>query len=399
MPTLTQLKTQGLALVDKQKALIQNDPRPWSQKKPEFDRIEADIQAIVTQVDRLKAVDGNPFERLLDDQNDWRSTAGKGALSRAYGITGKAIPTPSLVIDDDQARELYDAAKSARSLAVDLKTPTDSTSILPAGISGYRLPPLTMRREPTRVLELLPTVGTDRPVETYYTTTGTTAAAAVAEGGAKPQSSLSYTAATATMTKIAHYVSVTDETLSDFSGFMQALQSDMVAGLILKESTELLTATVTGAHKFAGLLPSAGITRAKDVEMGYDTIALAFDDLRNGTSYVEPDGIVMHPTDWGTLRRLKDDVGRYYIDPDPSQAAPLSLWGVPVKLTTGITQGTALVGSFAEGALAFIREGIRVEVANQGTTEFTTNTTLIRAEERLSLAVVRPTCFVKVTGL
>jgi hypothetical protein len=57
------------------------------------------------------------------------------------------------------------------------------------------------------------------------------------------------------------------------------------------------------------------------------------------------------------------------------------------------------MGAFGESVAVYVREGIRVETANQGTTQFTTNTTLVRCEERLILTVPRPTGLLKVTGL
>lgn len=72
---------------------------------------------------------------------------------------------------------------------------------------------------------------------------------------------------------------------------------------------------------------------------------------------------------------------------------------MPVVLTTQIAVGTALLGAFGASVAVYVREGIRVEVSNLGTTQFTNNTCLIRAEERLIQTVVRPTGLVKITGL
>ena len=47
----------------------------------------------------------------------------------------------------------------------------------------------------------------------------------------------------------------------------------------------------------------------------------------------------------------------------------------------------------------FVRDPLRVETANQGTTQWVTNTVLFRAELREALAVSRPAAIVKVTGL
>jgi HK97 family phage major capsid protein len=397
MPTLTQLSEQGRALVVKQKYLVE-DTRPWSQKRDEFDRIDADIKSIISQCELLQQVDGRAFHDVSSaDQRRGRLTGlAAGLAAKGY----RPIAAPQLVLDHQDAEALHHAAVSHRSLAVDIKA-TDSTSVTPAAIPDYRLPPVTMRREPTRVLSLLPSFATNHATVEWFTTTGTTAAAAVAEGGTKPTSTIAYTPQTTSATKLAHVAEVTDETLMDFSSFLSMLEADMVAGLFKAENAELLTASVTGAHKWPGLLNTTGIlTRAKDSEPNnLDVISEGFDDLRNGTAYTDPDGIVMHPTDWGNLRRLKDGNDRYYLAPDPTRDASDNLWGVPVVLTTQMTLGTALIGAFAESVAVYVRDGIRVETANQGTTQFSNNTTLVRAEERLVLTVPRPTGLVKVTGL
>jgi HK97 family phage major capsid protein len=190
------------------------------------------------------------------------------------------------------------------------------------------------------VLSLLPTFSTNASTVEWFTTTGTTAAAAVAEGGAKPQSHIAYTAQITSATKIAHYVEATDETFADFSGFLSVLEQDMVNGLILAENNELLNATVAGASKFPGLLNASGLlTQARGTDTNLDAISKAFDALRLGSTYAEPDGIVMHPTDWGSIRRAKDTNGRYYIQPDPTTGAAPNIWGVPVVLTSADPAG------------------------------------------------------------
>lgn len=403
MPTIKQLEEQGQALLSDMKNLIDRDPRPWSAKRLEFDRLEADFKAVSTQRNSLKALDGRPHD--LSDLGDRAGTflgvSMSSALLKNVTASGEHLPigTPQLDLGDQDLRELYDAALAHKSLAVTSKA-TDSTSVPQAGITQYNRTPVPMRREPTRVLSLIPSVSTAAPSVTWYSTTGTTAAAAVAEGGTKPTSTISYTANQGTVTKIAHVSEVTDETLQDFVGFLQVLQGDMTAGLIKAENDELLNATVTGAHKFAGLLNTSGIlTRATSTDSNLDAISKAFDDLRVGSSFVEPDGIVMHPSTWGSTRRSKDGQQRYYLSPDPTQDTDLHLWGVPVVLTTQIAAGTALIGNFRESTVAYVREGIRVETSNQGTTQFTNNTTLVRCEERLLLTVPRPSGLIKVTGL
>jgi HK97 family phage major capsid protein len=403
MVSIKQLEDQGRALLAQQKALIDDTRRPWSVKSPQFDRLQGDIDAVLEQHAALKSVSHIAVPWDAGNALGHNSSGGGRLSGMQAGIAGKGYPrigTPQLDLSDEQTRELYDAAIGHKTLSIQAKAADTSTNITPAGIPDFRLPPVTLRREPTRVLSLLPTFGTNSAMVEWFSTTGTTAAAAVAEGGAKPQSHIAYAAQTTAATKIAHYVEATDETFQDFGGFLSVLEADMIAGLILAENNELLNATFAGASKFPGLLNTTGIlTLAAAADTNLDAISKAFDSLRIGTSYTEPDGIVMHPTTWGSITRAKDTQGRYQVQPDPTAGANHSLWGVPVVLTTQIAAGTALLGAFAESVAVYVREGIRVETANQGTAQFTANTQLVRCEERLILTVPRPSGLLKITGL
>jgi HK97 family phage major capsid protein len=64
----------------------------------------------------------------------------------------------------------------------------------------------------------------------------------VAEATLKPQSSIAYTKVTASMMKIAHFVDVSEEAMTDFPAFTQLLSQDMIGGLIDAENNELLNA-------------------------------------------------------------------------------------------------------------------------------------------------------------
>lgn len=397
------LKEQGRALVAQQKALVDDTSRPWSAKQTDYERIDRDIKAILDQVDRYSALDARGLDQLASLHDDPSALAATG-MGRLIASLGKSvIAAPALHLAAEQVAELHEAAVNAKTLSVPVegKAALDEGGAPMGAAPTFRLPPTPLRREPQRVLNLIPTFAADSPVITYYQeAAAANAATAVAEGAQKPEATASYSAVSVSATKIATYKAVTDEALNDYPAFAQILQTRLTLDVIDAENAELLSATKTGAHNFAGLLNTTGIlTRAKATEPNnIDLLSEAFDDLRLGASYTEPDGIVMHPTDWGNLRRAKDGNGRYYLAPQPSNAAALDLWGVPVVLTSQITAGTALVGSFAEACAVGVRDGLRVEIGLDGN-DFTYNRRTIRAEERLALLVPRPTALVKVTGL
>src|SRR5689334_6743284 len=67
MPGIKQLEDQGRVLLAQQKSLVEDTTRNWSEKRDEYDRIEADVKSILEQHAALKAVARNPFGPDGDD--------------------------------------------------------------------------------------------------------------------------------------------------------------------------------------------------------------------------------------------------------------------------------------------------------------------------------------------
>ena len=256
-------------------------------------------------------------------------------------------------------------------------------------------------RDKPRVSNLIPTERTDAPTVFYFRgTTAASAAAAVAEGAAKPESSPVWTQASAPVRKLAHYVRINDEILQNFVNFRQVIGTELLSGLIDAENGQLLVGSGTPPN-LTGLLTTSGIlTRARAADSNLDAIAKAKSDLRTGASFCEPDAIVIHPSNLSTIQTAKDTTGRY-ITNDPAAAGPERLFGMRVVATTKITLNTALMGNFAEAARLYVNQPPVVEIHPNagGTTEFISNQTLARCEERLALAVPRPTSLFSITGL
>jgi HK97 family phage major capsid protein len=113
----------------------------------------------------------------------------------------------------------------------------------------------------------------------------------------------------------------------------------------------------------------------------------------------EPTAVVIHPLSWQGLRLKKHSTDEYY---GPGPFAPDNverIWGLRVRVTPMIAEGTALVGAFQPHAQLFRKGGVRVVASTEHSTYFTENKVAILAEERLALAVYRPLAFCKVTGL
>ncbi len=321
---------------------------------------------------------------------------------KALGSIGNGSPSdegslgaPPLAFTKAQLAELHQAGGQRQTKAVISTTESPMSNQI-----RYDLTEFPFLRDAARILEHIPVVPTDLPRIHYFKgTTGASAAAAVAEGAAKPESSPVWSETEAVVRKLAHYTRANDEVLADFGNFTEFIGREMLNGLIATENEQLLNGGV--APNITGLLNTAGIlTRAKGTDSNLDALFYATNDLRIGSSFTEPDIVVLHPTDFGKIRTVKDANGNYVLA-DPMSPPPFSVWGAKVVVTNRISVGSALVGNLKEAARVYLREAPKLEIAPMGggTAEFVQNQTLIRAEERLALAVVRPTALVKVTGL
>lgn len=251
-------------------------------------------------------------------------------------------------------------------------------------------------REQRRIADLMVNGRTDRTTLEYLEQTGyTNAANFVAEGGTKPESAYAWTLRTEAVRKIAHNVPITDETLADVPGMETIVRGLLISGVQEKEEDALLNGTGV-APQITGLLARAGIqTQAKGTDSSLVAIYKAMTKVRN-TGFAEPTAIVMNPTDYQNVRLTQDANGAFMLGLNGGEPP---LWGLPVRLTSRLAQGTALVGAFNPFAVIFRREDIRVEASTEHSTFFAENKVLLQAEERLALAVYRAAAFCTVTGL
>jgi HK97 family phage major capsid protein len=244
--------------------------------------------------------------------------------------------------------------------------------------------------------------------------TATSAAAGVAEGGTKPESTIGMAEVTEPIKKIATVLPISDEFLEDAPSIQAYLNGRLTLFVSIEEERQLLRGN--GTNELIGLFNRAG----NQIINTYTK--LAADDnatglarvLANtaGSSFLQPDTIIMHPTNWLNTRLLRDGTGGtagQFLGGGPFTGAygnngatgmfGQSLWNTRVVLSTVVGSGTALVGNFGQGAHIWRRGGVSVEATNSHDTYFVKNLSMLRAEERLGLGVFRPSAFTAVSGL
>jgi HK97 family phage major capsid protein len=277
---------------------------------------------------------------------------------------------------------------------------TDTASGGDLIVPNYRAGITSILFQRLTVADLLAQGTTDGPTIYYMKeTTATNAAATVAEGAAKPESTLVFDAVTDSLKKIATWLPVSDEMLDDVPQIRSYIDQRLRFFVEQQEEAQLLNGDGTGTN-LTGLRNRSGL--ATDVARGTDSNADAiFKQIMaiQTTAFVMPDAVIVHPTNWQAIALSKDSNGAYLGNgPFNSPLVP-RLWGLPVVVTTAITAGVALVGAFKMGAQVFRKGGISVDVSNSHSDYFIKNLTAIRAEERVALAVYRPGAFGEVTGL
>lgn len=395
MPSVDGMKAQLRAMLADQKSLIEDSSRPWSAKTAEFNDRETQMNAAIENIERYKGMDRNPL-----DDHGITGPAGSNSYSHSARIVGAAkalAGPPALRLSNDDAGRLFDAAKSGQSLTIEAKT-TATESALGGAPTQYAPGFSPFLREPTRVADLFPSAQAVSSSVDYYVLTGGTAAAPVAEGALKPESTVAATLRTLPITKIAHWAGATSEVMADFPSFNQVLENELVAGLILAESAQILSGNGT-APNMLGVLNTPGIL-TRVVTAGSDplvALAGAVAQLRSGASYANPTAIVMNPADLSAIQVLKSSGSGEFVAGSPFDSGPVSIWGVRVVQTTAMPAGTALAADFNSLGVLYSREGVTVKVDPYSL--MTTNVVRVVVEERLAVAVVRPAAAIKVTGL
>jgi HK97 family phage major capsid protein len=223
-------------------------------------------------------------------------------------------------------------------------------------------------------------------------------AAAVAEGGTKPESALDFTLRSNIVEKIATWLPVTREMLSDVPQSRSLIENRLRYMVAMEVDDQLINGNGTTPN-ISGILDRSGVqtTAAASAAAAIDAIMTAITLIRVN-ALAEPDGIIMHPNDFSAIATLRTADGIYLLG-NPQADPNFRLWGLPIRVTTTRTENTAIVGAFRTMAQIFEREGVTVTASSEHSTYFIENKVAILAETRLALAVYRPAAFCTVTGL
>lgn len=262
----------------------------------------------------------------------------------------------------------------------------------------YRADVVPFYREGTRVADYMRQELTTAPTVFYpRITTGATAAAMVAEGAAKPLSNVQVTRTEAPFRKIAHYIEVTSEAMDDNATLGRVLEAEGVAGLIDRESQQLLTGTGTGVD-LIGLVGASGtLTYAKGAEARSIALRNAQNVMRTTGAKLPAKELILHPTTWTKIELEVGSDGQYVNRPSTQNAAVPMLWGMTVITSTHIGVDDALVTDLQTASTLYVRQ--RPTLVVDPYSQSTSNIVRLIIEERISHALLEPRAVLRVTGL
>jgi HK97 family phage major capsid protein len=371
------------------------------------ERESKEIQSAINRAKDLKRQDA--FMAALDKQtagmvHDAREVRGSGIGAQFMRASadwlrdkrnrGSRWETPMLELPDPRG---FGGGGELHATTITTTPTAGGTLVVPQYLPGIAQIPL----RPPVVSDLIPNAPTPSNSIIYDKETAiSNAAAAVAEGAAKPEGAIVLAPVTEPVIKTAWYLPVTDEFLEDIPSASAYIDSRLMAGLQEKEDAELLNGSGV-APDLLGLLNRPGLApplARVDPDTNMDVIAKQISAIESANPGFVVTGIVMHPANYLASRLTKTTFGDYVgAGPWDAVLRP-QLWGKLVAQTTQIAAGTALV-LCGSAAMIFRRTGILVAATNSHQDWFTKNITCVRAEERFALAVFREAALGIVTAL
>lgn len=289
-------------------------------------------------------------------------------------------------IKSEQFKQLVAGDRQIARLEVKNTVSSGSTTVFPqqnqAIISGD-FKPLTIRQ----LLRSVPV--SSNAVYSLREASWTNNAAEVSQGAAKAESALTMEQYNVTIQTVAHFIKVTNQLLADAPAVMAYIDTRLRDGLAQRVDAQLLNGNGTSPN-LSGITDSGNYTAytATSGDLLFDAI--------NRAKYVlwakgyMPDAVIVNPADWGAAERTREGASTgMYLAGLPGTMSGMNPFGVRIVLSANMTQGKFAIGAFDQAAVVYNRQGATVEMGYVNA-DFTNNVVTIRAEERLALAVEKP---------
>jgi HK97 family phage major capsid protein len=292
-------------------------------------------------------------------------------------------------IRSDEFKSLAANPRSRNIVNVEVKNTvsSDSTTVFPfqkPGIISGDFAPLTLRQ----ILRSVPV--TSNAVNALREDTWVNSAAEVTQGAAKNESDITFTQYNVPIQTVAHWIKVTNQLLADAPAVAAYIDTRLRDGLAQRVDYQLLRGDGT-SPALSGLTDSGNFTAYTPTSD--DTLVDAINRAKYQLWAIGhmPDVAIVNPADWGAMERSREGVGSgAYLYGMPGVAAGVNPFGVRIVLSNHMPAGKFLIAALNTAAVLYDRQSVSVEMGYVND-DFTKNLVTIRAEERLALAVERPT--------
>jgi Phage capsid family len=367
----------------------------------------------LTDIERRRVDVVAALNRRIDEESenlargqtpDYLSAKLGGGGRRGVSTAGQLAPVS---FSDEQLRRAHAKLSAGESAVLDSRESrafSSADTLLPAQL--FPIPTFPVHE--ARLMDRLPGFALEAPSLEYVRVDSVTGAAAiVGEGQVKPELVMPSTKQIVTALKLAAHAGVSWENIADYDSFTSAVQNELIKRVIDLENQQLVygtggTSQLSGMVTTPGILTLAATGGASTPVNHWDDIAGAIAALRTGPALATPNLLLLHPDTWAALRVEKDTLGRYISGTDPTDDQPETAWGVEILQSTefvageGVLLDTQLMGRVAVREAMIMRVGYGVV---GGQDDFLSNILRWIAEERLNLAVERPSAICHITAL
>jgi HK97 family phage major capsid protein len=298
--------------------------------------------------------------------------------------------------------EILDSLEKGNKFNMDVKTDTTITgdytgtyalTTLEAGVNR-------IARPIRRIMEISNVGTTSSKFVTYIAQDTQSTTGFINEAGTKANGQVQYTEVSVAVKKVAGFIKVSKEMLSDLSFVQAEINNDLMMSIEQNMDDQLLNGTGIG-NNIDGVLNQA-TPWAAGVFAGNVTNPTVIDVLRVAKAQIEganflPTHIVLHPDDVARIELSKTTQGEYtYPNFALGMAPNMQLSGLIIISSTNIASDTFLVGDFTKFNVR-VREGVNIQVGYEGD-DFARNMVSILAEARLCSFVKQNDVTAFVTG-
>ena len=216
------------------------------------------------------------------------------------------------------------------------------------------------------------------------------------ENVTKPTSDITFTSSTVPVETLAHLFNVSKQVLEDSPMLASYINNRGMYGLKLEEDEQLMNGSGSNGN-LSGIVTNQTAYAPQSPNNNQNNLDLLRDAMRQLQvgNYI-PSVIFLNPADWTNIELQKVNAGTddRYITGDPASVRAPRLWGLPVVATNTLTAGTFVVMDGAQMGMLWDRADATVAMSEHHDTNFAKNMVTIRMEERLALAVERPSAIV-----